>query len=102
MAGRNDNPRGNNPRIKVQNNRSELFQKSSNTKTTRVGVSVHPTAKKKSKTNIQHGDKAGLMLIRTLMAYSCLILIHLLPKPKPKWVMLTQVKVHLTVPQETQ
>ena len=47
MAGRNDNPRGNNPRIKVQNNRSELFQKSSNTKTTRVGVSVHPTAKKK-------------------------------------------------------
>ena len=45
MAGRNDNKR--NPRIKVQNNRSELFQKSSNTKTTRVGVSVHPTAKKK-------------------------------------------------------
>lgn len=46
MAGRNDNKR--NPRIKVQQNRSELFQKSSNTKTTRVGVSVHPTAKKKS------------------------------------------------------
>ena len=45
MAGRNDNKR--NPRIKVQQNRSELFQKSSNTKTTRTEVNVHPTLKKK-------------------------------------------------------